>query len=49
MHPKSPNELSSKEVHSTEEANNEIPKEIYVYVSRKNVTNYWLIKISIII
>ena len=30
MHPKSLNELRSKEIHSIEEANNETPKERYI-------------------
>ena len=38
LHPKSLNELGSKEIHSTEEANNEIPKERYISPEKR--TNY---------
>ena len=39
LHPKSLNELRSKEIHSTEEANNEITKR-KTHISRKKGTNY---------
>ena len=52
---KSPKELYSKEFRSkesqskTNENEIEIPKEIYIYISRKKKRNYWWIEIIIII